>query len=83
MIYRVAPQHGRRNPLIYLSICSTVGSVSIMCIKAFGLAIKLTLRGDNQFKYVSTYLFALVVAGCIATQMNYFNKALAQFSTNL
>ena len=83
MIYRVAPQHGKKNPLIYLSICSTVGSISIMAVKAFGIAIKLTLRGDNQFKYPSTYVFIIVVVVCILTQMNYFNKALSQFSTNM
>ena len=83
MIYRVAPQHGRKNPLIYLSICSTVGSISVMFVKAFGIAVKLTLGGDNQFRYASTYVFVIMVAICIVTQMNYFNKALSQFSTNM
>ena len=83
MIYRVAPRYGRKNPLVYLSICSTVGSISIMAIKAFGIALKLTLRGDNQFTHASTYVFLIVVAVCILTQMNYFNKALSQFSTNV
>ncbi|BFZ59318.1 hypothetical protein YB2330_000325 [Saitoella coloradoensis] len=83
MIYRVAPLYGRRNPLVYLSICSTVGSVSVMSIKAFGIALKLTLAGNNQFTHPSTYAFAIVVAVCILTQMNYFNKALDQFPTSL
>lgn len=46
MIYRVAPKYGKQNPLIYLSICSTVGSVSVMSVKAFGIAVKLTLGGE-------------------------------------
>ena len=83
MIYRVAPKYGKKNPLIYLSICSTVGSISIMAIKAFGIAVKITLAGDNQFTHASTYVFLIVVAVCILTQMNYFNKALSQFSTNM
>ena len=83
MIYKVAPQHGRKNPLVYISICSTVGSVSIMAVKAFGIALKLTLAGNNQFTYPSTYAFAIVVVVCILTQMNYFNKALSHFSTTL
>lgn len=33
MIYRVVPTHGTRNPMVYLSICSLVGSVSVMAIK--------------------------------------------------
>ncbi|KAI9660689.1 MAG: hypothetical protein M1821_010041 [Bathelium mastoideum] len=83
MIYRIAPVYGRRNPLIYLSVCSTVGSISVMAIKAFGIAVKLTFAGNNQFTHPSTYVFAIVVVVCILTQMNYFNKALSQFNTNI
>lgn len=83
MIYRVAPKYGKKNPLVYISICSTVGSVSVMAVKAFGIALKLTLGGDNQFTSPSTYVFMIVVVFCILTQMNYFNKALSQFSTSL
>ena len=83
MIYRIAPKYGKKNPMIYISICSTVGSISIMAIKGFGIALKLTLGGNNQFGYPSTYVFAIVVVVCILTQMNYFNKALSQFSTNM
>ncbi|KAL7777469.1 hypothetical protein CFE70_004134 [Pyrenophora teres f. teres 0-1] len=83
MIYKIAPKYGRKNPLIYLSICSTSGSVSIMFIKAFGIALKMTFAGNNQFTHPSTYVFVILVVGCILTQMNYFNKALSQFSTNI
>lgn len=83
MIYRIAPKHGKKNPLIFISICSTVGSVSVMSVKAFGIALKLTLNGNNQFSHPSTYAFAIVTIVCILTQMNYFNKALSQFSTSM
>ncbi|KAL1983609.1 hypothetical protein VTN96DRAFT_10188 [Rasamsonia emersonii] len=83
MIYRVAPVYGKKNPLIYISICSTVGSVSVMSVKAFGIALKLTLGGNNQFTHASTYVFAIVTCFCILTQMNYFNKALNEFSTSI
>lgn len=83
MIYRIAPVYGKQNPLIYLSICSLVGSVSVMAIKAFGIALKLTFAGNNQFTHASTYVFMIITAVCILTQMNYFNKALSQFPTNI
>lgn len=83
MIYRIAPRYGKTNPMIYISICSTVGSVSIMAVKAFGIAVKLTIGGKNQFSHPSTYVFMIIVVVCILTQMNYFNKALSQFSTNM
>ncbi|KAJ9137218.1 hypothetical protein NKR23_g9186 [Pleurostoma richardsiae] len=83
MIYKVAPVYGKKNPLIYLSICSLVGSVSVMSVKAFGIALKLTFEGNNQFSHPSTYVFMIITAVCILTQMNYFNKALSQFPTNI
>lgn len=83
MIYRVAPKHGKKSPFIYISICSTVGSVSVMSVKAFGIALKLTLNGNNQLTHPSTYAFAIVTVCCILTQMNYFNKALSQFPTSM
>ncbi|KAF9457921.1 magnesium transporter NIPA-domain-containing protein [Collybia nuda] len=83
MIYGVAPKHGRSNPIVYISICSLVGSISVMAIKGFGVAVKLTFGGKNQFSHPSTYVFGIIVALCILVQMNYFNKALDTFSTNV
>ena len=83
MIYSVAPKYGKKNPLVYISICSMVGSVSVMAVKGFGIALKLTLAGNNQFTHPSTYVFIIVVVICILTQMNYLNKALDQYSTSI
>lgn len=83
MIYRVGPKYGKKNPLIYVSICSTVGAVSVMSVKAFGIALKLTMAGNNQFTHPSTYVFIILTTVCILTQMNYLNKALSQFPTSM
>lgn len=83
MIYIIAPRYGRQNPIVYISICSLVGSVSVMAIKGFGVAVKLTFGGHNQFSHPSTYVFGIFVVLCILVQMNYFNKALDTFSTNV
>jgi hypothetical protein len=74
---------GKTNPLIYISICSLIGSITVIACKALGIALKLTFEGSNQFIYFSTYLFIFIVAVCIMVQMNYFNKALDLFSTSI
>ena len=53
--------------------------------RGFGVSMMITLRsqGINQFRYPSTYVFIAIVIACIMTQMNYFNKALDLFSTNI
>ncbi|TPX34254.1 hypothetical protein SmJEL517_g03045 [Synchytrium microbalum] len=82
LIYKVAPIHGKSNMLVYIAICSLVGSISVMACKGFGIALKLTFAGNNQLSRPSTYLFGMAVVVCAVTQMNYFNKALDLFSTN-
>ncbi|KAJ7681138.1 magnesium transporter NIPA-domain-containing protein, partial [Mycena rosella] len=83
MAYGVAPKYGRTNPVVYISIASVVGSVSVMFVKGFGVAVKLTFGGKNQFIYPSTYVFGLISIACIVIQLNYYNKALDTFSVNL
>ncbi|MCJ1355940.1 MAG: hypothetical protein MMC33_005933 [Icmadophila ericetorum] len=83
MIYKVCPKYGTKNPIYYLSVCAATGSVSVMAIKAFGIALKLTANGKNQFTHPSTYAFAIVIVVCILTQMNYLNKALNAFSQSI
>ncbi len=83
MIYVVAPKHGQTQPLVYISICSLAGSVSVMAVKGFGVAVKLTFAGNNQLWRAGTWIFAATVVGCIAVQMNYFNKALDVFPTTV
>jgi drug/metabolite transporter (DMT)-like permease len=83
LICYVAPKHGRTNPLVYIAICSLVGSITVISCKALGIALKLTGEGNNQFVHLSTYVFILIVAVCIVTQMNYFNMALDIFSTSI
>ena len=83
MVYIVVPKYGRTNPTVYISICSLVGSVSVMAIKGLGVAVKLTFAGNNQFTRPATYLFGILVATCIIVQTNYLNKALDTFSTNV
>ncbi len=40
-----------------------------MSCKALGIALKLTFEGNNQFIFPQTYLFVLVVASAVVTQV--------------
>ncbi|ORX51572.1 DUF803-domain-containing protein [Hesseltinella vesiculosa] len=83
LIWKAVPRWGKDRPLVYVSICSLVGSLSIMTIKAFGIAVRLTIEGYNQFLQPSTYVFAIMCIISILIQINYFNKALDTYSTNV
>ncbi|KAL4457984.1 hypothetical protein ABPG75_012849 [Micractinium tetrahymenae] len=81
LIFAVSPEVQASNILVYVAICSIVGSLSVMSCKALGIALKLTFEGRNQFIYPQTLFFILVVASAVVAQMNYLNKALDLFNT--
>ncbi|KAF2292086.1 hypothetical protein GH714_009415 [Hevea brasiliensis] len=81
LILYCAPRYGQTNIIIYIGICSIIGSLTVMSIKAIGIAIELTLEGINQAKYFQTWVFAMVAITCIITQLNYLNMALDTFNT--
>ena len=76
-----ARRWGESNVLVYIAICSLMGSLSVVSCKALGIALKLTFKGHNQLAKRETYVFVFAVVVCIATQMNYLNKALDTFNT--
>ncbi|PWZ37505.1 putative magnesium transporter NIPA4 [Zea mays] len=81
LVYRFVPLYGQTHVMVYIGVCSLVGSISVMSVKALGIALKLTFSGTNQLIYPQTWAFSLVVISCIITQMNYLNKALDTFNT--
>ncbi|KAK9125097.1 hypothetical protein Scep_013943 [Stephania cephalantha] len=81
LVLHFAPRYGNTNVLVFTAVCSLMGSLSVMSVKALGTALKLTFEGTNQLIYPETWFFMLVVVTCIITQMNYLNKALDTFNT--
>ncbi|MCL7050284.1 hypothetical protein MKW94_015275 [Papaver nudicaule] len=81
LIFHFVPQYGQTHIMIYIGICSLVGSLSVMSVKALGIALKLTFSGTNQLVYSQTWVFTMVVLACVITQLNYLNKALDTFNT--
>ncbi|KAL2343362.1 hypothetical protein Fmac_004647 [Flemingia macrophylla] len=81
LIFYYVPRYGQTHLIVYVGICSLTGSITVMCVKAVSIAIKLTMEGQNQFIYFQTWFFTLIVIGCCLLQINYLNKALDTFNT--
>lgn len=75
------PRYGQTNMMVYIGVCSINGSLTVMSVKAIGIAIKLTLEGSSQVARYQTWIFVMVAVTCIITQLNYLNKALDTFNT--
>uniref|UniRef100_A0A1I7XAH5 Magnesium transporter NIPA2 n=1 Tax=Heterorhabditis bacteriophora TaxID=37862 RepID=A0A1I7XAH5_HETBA len=83
IVIYVAPRYGRSNIIIYISVCSLIGSLSVLSVKGLGLAIKETLSGNQQLTNILTYFWLGSVAGCVSVQLVYLNKALDMFNTSM
>ncbi|WVZ75332.1 hypothetical protein U9M48_023398 [Paspalum notatum var. saurae] len=81
LIFRVVERSGHRLMLVYIAICSLMGSLTVISVKAVAIALKLSFSGSNQFIYIQTWFFIVVVTICCLVQLNYLNKALDSFNT--
>ncbi|KAL3745900.1 uncharacterized protein LOC104418484 [Eucalyptus grandis] len=49
--FHFSPRCGHTDVLVYTGICSLMGSLSVMSVKARGTSLKLTFEGKNQLIY--------------------------------
>lgn len=83
LVFYYGPRFGKTNILVYIAICSLIGSLSVMGCKGLGIVIKQTLHGDSQLTNPVAWGLLFAVLACVMTQMNYLNKALDIFNTSL
>ena len=83
LVFYYGPRFGKTNILVYIAICSLIGSLSVMGCKGLGIVIKQTLHGDSQLANPVAWGLLFAVLACVVTQMNYLNKALDIFNTSL
>lgn len=82
-IFVVGPRHGQTNILVYITICSVIGALSVSCVKGLGIAIKEAIGGRNVVTNPLAWFLLLGLVACVSTQINYLNKALDIFNTSL
>lgn len=86
LIGLVAPSHGTSNIMVYVSICSLLGSFTVPCSKGLGLAAQ-DVFGKSASPETDGALalfagLATVLAISVLTQFYFINKALERFSSN-
>ncbi|KAL6548547.1 hypothetical protein OROGR_008568 [Orobanche gracilis] len=81
LIVVYVPLNGHKHMVVYIGICSLMGSLTVMGVKAVAIALKLSLSGSNQFTYFETWFFTILVIIFCVTQLIYLNKALDTFNT--
>lgn len=83
LIFVVGPRHGQVNILVYITICSVIGALSVSCVKGLGITIKELFAGKPVFTNPLSWILLFSLVTCVSTQINYLNKALDIFNTSL
>ncbi len=83
VIMFVAPKYGKKNMLVYLSICSFIGGLSVVATQGLGAAVVTQAGGTPQFNQWFLYVLLVFVACTLVTEIVYLNKALSLFNTAL
>ncbi|XP_026015582.1 magnesium transporter NIPA1 [Astatotilapia calliptera] len=85
LIVWVAPAHGTSNIMVYVAICSLLGSFTVPSSKGLGLAVPDAFgEGPSSSRARALFLGLLgTLAVSILTQFFFINKALECFSSNI
>ncbi|XP_071950653.1 magnesium transporter NIPA2-like isoform X3 [Antedon mediterranea] len=83
LIFYYAPRFGHSNVLVYVAICSMIGSLSVMACKGLGIGFKELFKGVNVFLDPLFWSLIFCLVFFITIQMHYLNKALDIFNTSV
>lgn len=74
------PRWGKKNMLVYISICSWIGGLSVVATQGLGAAIIAQIGGKSQFNQWFLYVLLVFVIATLLTEIIYLNKALNLFN---
>ncbi|KUJ16974.1 DUF803-domain-containing protein [Mollisia scopiformis] len=77
------PRYGKKSMLVYLSICSFIGGLSVVATQGLGAAIVAQIGGTPQFNQWFLYVLFVFVITTLVTEIIYLNKALNLFNAAL
>ncbi|KAI9805258.1 MAG: hypothetical protein M1833_005711 [Piccolia ochrophora] len=77
------PRYGKKTMMVYISICSLVGGLSVVATQGLGAAVLAQARGEAQFNYWFLYVLLVFVIATLLVEIVYLNKALNIFNAAL
>ncbi|KAG5933746.1 hypothetical protein E4U53_000881 [Claviceps sorghi] len=77
------PRWGKKNMLVYISICSWIGGISVVSTQGLGAAIIAWIRGQPEYKNWFLWVLLVFVICTLLTEIIFLNKALNIFNAAL
>ena len=72
----VGPRYGKKSMLVYLSVCSLIGGLSVVCTQGLGAAIIAQARGKPQFNQWFLYVVLVFVIATLLVEIIYLNVSI-------
>lgn len=80
----LGPRYGNETVLVYITVCSFSGSLTVTGCKGVALCIHEAFEGNlENWKHWQPWILLVMVVVCICIQMIYLNKALDAFNTGI
>lgn len=70
------PRYGKKSMFVYLSICSLIGGLSVVCTQGLGSAIVAQAGGKPQFNQWFLYVLLVFVIVTLVTEIIYLNVSI-------
>lgn len=71
--FYVGPRYGKKSMLVYLTICSLIGGLSVVATQGLGAAVVAQIGGQQQFNQWFLYVLFVFVIGTLVTEIIYLN----------
>ncbi|KAH6643593.1 magnesium transporter NIPA-domain-containing protein [Boeremia exigua] len=81
----LGPKYGKRSMMVYLTVCSLIGGLSVVATQGLGAAVVAQASGSHggQFKEWFLWVLLVFVVVTLLTEIIYLNKALNLFNAAL
>jgi magnesium transporter len=72
----VGPRYGKKSMLVYISVCSLIGGLSVVCTQGLGVAVIAQASGKAQFNQWFTYVLLVFVIATLLVEIIYLNVSM-------
>lgn len=76
IVFWVAPRYGKKTMMVYISVCSLIGGLSVVCTQGLGVAVIAQASGKAQFNQWFTYVVLVFVIATLLVEIVYLNVGL-------
>lgn len=75
------PRYGKKSMLVYLSVCSLIGGLSVVATQGLGAAVVAQAGGTPQFNQWFLYVLLVFVVVTLVTEIIYLNVSLSYITS--